>query len=356
MNTTLNIVSSIVGGALVVTTLWSAMLTVVVPRAERPWITQYHFRLLGLFAVHVGRRIPSPEQRDRFESRMAPFALASLPFVWAAHITVGFALVFWRNEGRSFVDAIMLSGSSLTTLGIRTADGTTTLLLVVIEALIGLGLVGLMISYLPTIYTAYTDREIAVARLEVRAGRPPHPVTFLERTHTIGWLEQMDMVWAEWEEWFLEIEETHTTHASLSFFRSAYYGRSWLIAASTVLDAAAMIVSTVDTDVSPRASLCIRSGFTTLRSIADVFDVDYAQDPAPDEPISIDRSAYDALCLELSAKGLPLRADLDQAWRDFAGWRVNYDAALRGLLQALRLDNTEWFEDGRLFRASDADI
>ena len=84
-----------------------------------------------------------------------------------------------------------------------------------IEALIGLGLVGLVISYLPTIYTAYLDREIAVARLEVRAGRPAHPVTFLHRSNRIGWLQEMDPVWAEWENWFLEIEETHSTHTSL---------------------------------------------------------------------------------------------------------------------------------------------
>jgi len=35
----------------------------------------------------------------------------------------------------------------------------------VIEALIGLGLLGVVISYLPTVYNAYLDREIAVARL-----------------------------------------------------------------------------------------------------------------------------------------------------------------------------------------------
>lgn len=353
MTTALEIAAAVAGALLVCGTLWSAMLTVVVPRAERPWITRYHFRFLGFVAVQAGKRIAEPEGRDRLESRMAPFALVTLPFVWAAHIIAGFALIFWAQGFRSFVDAVLLSGSSLTTLGIRDAEATWTLVLVIAEALIGLGLVGLMISYLPTIYNAYTDREIAVARLEVRAGRPPHPATFLKRSYRIGWLEHMDSVWSEWEEWFLEMEETHTTHISLSFFRSAYYGRSWLVAAGTVLDSAALIVSTVDVPASPRASLCIRSGFTTLRSIADIFDVDHPADPAPDDPISIDRAAFDALCMELSAAGLPLRSDLDQAWVDFAGWRVNYDAALLGLANRLRLDRAEWFVEGRISSASD---
>jgi len=58
-----------------------------------------------------------------------------------------------------------LSGSSATPLGIRSTDDSFTLVLVVIEALIGLGLLGVVISYLPTVYNAYLDREIAVARL-----------------------------------------------------------------------------------------------------------------------------------------------------------------------------------------------
>ena len=42
-----------------------------------------------------------------------------------------------------------------------------------------------------------------------------------------------------------------------------------------------------------------------------------------------------------------MRPDLDQAWRDFAGWRVNYDATLIGLLAYLRIEPGEWFGDHR---------
>lgn len=333
-----------VGGiVIVVGTLRSAMLTVVVPRAERPIISAVHFWVIGAVASLVIKGISDPERRDRREARMAPFGLVSLPFVWAFHVTLGFSLIFWAQGTRPWIDAFVLSGSSLTTLGFRSSDDVITLLLTIFEALIGLGLVALMISYLPTIYGAYTDREVAVARLEVRAGRPPSPITFLERSHRIGWLGQMDVVWSEWEEWFLRIEETHTTHSSLPLFRSAQSGRSWLTAAATVLDSAAIIVSAIDGTTSPRASLCLRSGFTTLRSIADVRGIPYPTDPAPDDPISVTRASFDALLDELANDGIALKEDRDQAWRDFAGWRVNYDAALNGLLAALRIDSHDWF-------------
>jgi len=340
----LEILARLVGAALIVGTLWSAMLTVVVPRAERPLITRYHFRLMGLMSKAVHRHVDSPERRSRFDARLAPFSLVTLPFVWATHIMVGFALVFWGQGVRGFSEAFLLSGSSLTTLGIRDAEDTGTLLIVVIEGLIGLGLVGLMISYLPTIYTAYLDREIAVARLEVRAGRPAHPLTFLDRSNRIGWLNEMDQVWAEWENWFLMIEETHSTHTSLSFFRSAVHRRSWLQTAGVVLDTAALMLSTIDVENSPRAALCIRSGFASLGSLADTFAIERPLKPAPDDPVSIDRQTFDQLCAELSEQGLPLVTDLDQAWRDFAGWRVNYDATLYGLFRYLRVEPGEWFD------------
>lgn len=353
MNVALEIGARVIGGLLVAMTLWSAMLTVVVPRAERPRITRYHFRLMGVFSRTAHRLIKSPEGRFRFDARLAPFGLITLAFVWATHIIVGFALIFWGQGVRGFVDALVLSGSSLTTLGIRDADTLSTLVLVVVEALIGLGLVGLMISYLPTVYGAYLDREIAVARLEIRAGRPPHPVTFLERSSRIGWLAEMDTVWSEWESWFLHIEETHSTHTSLSFFRSAQHERSWLVTAGTVLDAAALMQSTIDIPRSPRAVLCIRAGFVALGTLADTFEVDRPLDPQVGDAISIDRNTFDELCEELRARGIPLKSDLDMAWIDFAGWRVNYDASLLGLCSYLRIEPGEWFGAGEVVPTDD---
>ena len=37
-----------------------------------------------------------------------------------------------------------------------------------------------------------------------------------------------------------------------------------------------------------------------------------------------------------------VRADRDQCWRDFAGWRVNYDAALLGLAKLTMAADAPW--------------
>ena len=68
--------------------------------------------------------------------------------------------------------------------------------------------------------------------------------------------------------------------------------------------------------------MCIRAGYVALRRIADFFDIRHNPDPHwPEESISIDRREFDQVCRELADAGVPLKADLEQAWRDFAGWR-----------------------------------
>ncbi len=74
--------------------------------------------------------------------------------------------------------------------------------------------------------------------------------------------------------------------------------------------------------------MLIRSGFLSLRRIADNFQIPYDPDPSPTDPITISRREFDLLCVELRALDVPVKSDLDQAWRDFSGWRINYDEVL----------------------------
>lgn len=113
-----------------------------------------------------------------------------------------------------------------------------------------------------------------------------------------------------------------------------------------VLDAASLMSSVVDVPRTPSAELCIRSGYLTLRRIARMFGVDHDPDPDAGDPIAVSRSEFDEACRRLAAAGVPLRDDRDQAWADFAGWRVNYDS-LAGLTMA---PYAPWSSDRSLTR------
>ncbi|HEX3088135.1 MAG TPA: hypothetical protein VHQ23_05735 [Ilumatobacteraceae bacterium] len=340
------VLAIVAGATLIVWTLGSAVRTVVVPRALIPSLTRFHF--VGLRKVFNLFTKPSRsfERRDASLSLYAPIALVTLPGLWVSFVVIGFTAIFWGTGVHPVSEAFATSGSSLFTLGFIRPRGTYRIVLEFIEAGIGLGLISLMISYLPTIYSAFSRRETLVGMLEVRAGLPPSPAELLTRYHRIGWLDRIEVdIFERWESWFVEIEESHTSQPSLVFFRSPHPERSWITAAGCVLDTAALVASTVDRPHTAACDVLIRSGFLSLRRIADNFQIPYDPNPSPMDPITISRREFDLLCVELRALDVPVKSDLDQAWRDFSGWRINYDQVLVRLCALTTAPPAKWSSD-----------
>jgi hypothetical protein len=275
----------------------------------------------------------------------APLALVLMPVVLLVLVHIGYMLMFWAVEPRPFFEIFEISGSSLLTLGSAEVETTASKLLEFSEATIGLILIALLIAYLPTMYAAFSRRETAVSVWDARAGSPPTVEEMVARTFRTGELSMLRDIWLEWEVWFAELEESHTSLGSLAFFRSPVPNRSWVTACGNVLDCAAFILTTVDVPPEPRAAFCLRSGFLALRQIADFFDLPYDPQPQQDDPISIGRHEYDAVCTALAAQGVPLRPERDETWRHFAGWRVNYDAVLLQLAALTMAPYAPWISD-----------
>ncbi len=284
-------------------------------------------------------------ERDRAMALYAPFSLLMLPAVWVGLVIAGYTAIYWALGIEPLQEAFMVSGSSLLTLGFDRAPTLPTSILAFLEAATGLALVALLISYLPTMYSAFSRREVAVTMLEVRAGSPPSAIEMINRYYRIHGLEHFSELWPVWEVWFADIEETHTSLAALTFFRSPQPDRSWITAAGAVLDAASLIRSTVDVPSDPHADLCIRAGYIALRRIADFFQIKYNAQPDTGDPISITRAEFDEACNRLKEQGVPLKPDRDQAWHDFTGWRVNYDTVLLALARLTMAPEAPWSSD-----------
>ena len=324
----------------------SAVTTVVVPRGVPVRLTRIVFLTTRRFFEARSRFADTYEERDRAMALYAPLTLIVLPVVWLALTLVGFAAMFWALGVQPVRTAFVTSGSSLLTLGFLRAPDLPTTVLAFAEAVSGLILLALLITYLPSMYGAFSRREHAVALVTILAGSPPTPAEMLSRFQAIKGLGQLEQdVWRPWLDWFVDIEETHTSFTGLPFFRSPQPERSWIIAAGVVLDTASIYASTLDVPRSPGAELCIRSGYLALRRIADFYSILYDPDPSPGDPISISREEYDAVYDQLAAAGLPLRADREQAWRDFAGWRVNYDTVLVIMAGFVMAPYAPWISD-----------
>ena len=333
----------LLGLALVVRTVLSAVRTFVVPRGDNDSLSRLVFHNVR----HVFDLIASPSRpyafRDRVMAYYGPVALVLLPAFWLVLLAAGYTLMFWAAGVGSIEAAFVDSGSSLLTLGFARPSVPGTEILAFTEAAIGLALVALLISYLPTIYGAFSRRELLVSLLEVRADSPPSPVVMITRFHRLHGLAALGEMWERWEQWFAEIEETHSSLPVLVYYRSQQPDHSWVSAAGAMMDAAAIVRSSVDIPMDVQADLMIRAGYLAVRRIVAYFRFPDLHDPAPSDPISIERSRFEAALDVLASSGVPLVADRDQAWRDFRGWRVNYDAALRRL-EALAMAPTPWWD------------
>lgn len=327
-------------------TLMSAVRAVVLPRASHNRLPRYTTNAVRLLFRLRLRRVDGYDSRDAIMAMLAPIALLGMLLTWLVVIFVAYAAMYFCLGRRSFASSLMFSGSSMVTLGTTADPRFWPSFVSYTEAGVGLLLVALLISYLPSIYSAFTRREAGVTLLQVRAGVPPRVSTMLIRYHIIEGRElRLKDLWQQWENWFADIEESHTTFTILVYFRSPAPNRSWITSAGALLDSAAMWLAAIEHATDPDAALCLRAGFIALRNIAEAFGIGYDPDPQPDDSVSVTRREWEHELDEMVAQGVPVKADRDEAWQAWKGWRVNYDTVLLRLARLVEAPPAPWVSD-----------
>jgi len=340
-----DILLDVFAAVLVVSTLLSAVRSTMLPRGVKSLIAGTVFSVTRIiFRLRAGRS-PTYERRDKVMAMYGPVALLTLLVSWYVILVTGFTAAYLGTGVNRIGTAFRISGSAVFTLGTTTDPRLVPSILGYTEAGLGLLILTLLITYLPTMYSVFAQREAAVAQLQVRAGNPPAAWTMLIRFYRIGMTTRLTELWQQWEGWFAALEESHTSFPVLPYFRSPQPDQSWVTAAGTVLDAASLWASTVEHPNDPDAQLCIRAGFVALRRLADFFNVPYASDPSPDDPITISRAEYDEVCRIMEAAEMVLKADREASWLSFKGWRVNYDTVLLNLARMVEAPIAPWTSD-----------
>jgi len=370
---------SLLAVVLVSTAVRSAVATVVVPRGLPSTLTRVVFvSLLVLFRLRL--RLPARRssrldhgehgRRDRVLVFYAPVALLTLQTTWLLLVAAGFTAASLA-QGEGGWQAITTSGSSLLTLGFDHPPSHLATVLSFVEAGIGLALLALLITYLPSLYAAFSRRERAVRKLEVRAGDPPDGVTLLERAFLGRRGSTLGTLWADWEDWFVDLEETHTSFASLAFFRSPNLTLSWITAAGAVLDAAALLLAVQAEVVGPDrtgiaaghahvgrdladagadgdplgAEVCLRSGTLALQRVAAYCGVPLTAGTGTESPVRVRREEFADAFSRLRCTGLGGQTSEELAWEAFRPLRSRYDDALVGLAGLVEAPPAPWSSD-----------
>ena len=343
-------VAAAVGLLLVITSASSVIGTLIVPRSVTSTVTRHVDKVVNGAFVLITNPVRSFRRRDRILATHAATILIAQIAAWLGMFFVGFSLMFWPLVHGGITDAFRLAGPGLWQIGTDYAHGALEVTLLDIATVIGIVTITLQIAYLPTLYSEFNRRENAVELLNARAGVPSWGPELLARTYYalgtgVSTIDTLPELYENWESWAAEVGESHTTYLPLVRFRSPKPLSSWVTSLLAVLDSAALLLSlNPSTAPTVKARLCLRAGFICFQDIARAMRLDIPDEVDPQLGISITYKEFLEAVERMRFVEFPIEREneLDEAWQDFVGWRVNYERAAFAIAYAIDAVPAKW--------------
>lgn len=231
----------------------------------------------------------------------------------------------------------------------------------------GLAVMALVISLMFNLYGSFQRREVMVLTLDARAGAPPSGVALLETYARFGLLADLPATFAAWELWSAEILESHRAYPILPYFRSSHDNESWVSALGAVLDAATLMLTTVDAaaadedeissdDATLDATLMAQLNHArllqaqgaahmmyglathTVLDLSDWFDLPRGNDPG------VEQMEFHLARGRLARAGFALR-EAEKSWHDFSELRAVYAVPLNAMAKRFATPPAQWIGD-----------
>jgi hypothetical protein len=247
------------------------------------------------------------------------------------------------------------------TIGFGDIVATETLARVVLTAAAasGLSLVALVISLTFTLYSSFQRREVRVLMLDARAGAPPSGVTLLETYARYDMIDELPPFFNSWEVWAAEMLESHLAYPLLPYFRSSHDNESWVSAMGAVLDAATLVITTIDSAADagqPSAALKPQGPAHMMYGLGCHATIDLSHwfsdrlegiDPKTGDIVrdaGVERTEFTLARLRLERAGYRL-LPADESWTAFQQKRAEYAAALNAIAKHLATPPSQWIGD-----------
>src|SRR5450631_4511868 len=345
----MHILCAIAGILSILGILLDAFETVVLPRrVQRSFrLTSWFYRRTWIPYRRLANRIPSRARRENFLGYFGPLSLIFLLILWAGGLIFGFALLqygvgeHFRISGEPLTFGVLVyhSGETFFTLGYGDIIPSSGLArtLAVVEAGLGFGFLGVVIGYLPTIYSSFSRREIEISLLDARAGSPPSAAELLTRAASSQDQRTLDQLFRDWERWAAEVLESHLSYPVLSFYRSQHSNQSWLGALTVVLDATALVIAGIDGVNNEQAKWTFKMARHAVVDLAQVVNARY--DPSAQDRLTPEDLAQ--IRAQLGEKGLRLRTD-GEAETKLAQLRSQYEPYAIAIARNLYIPLPPW--------------
>ncbi len=322
---------------------------IILPRRADSQVTlaRLFLRALGRAWTGVARKIQARSRRENLLSYYGPIALILVFGLWAVGLILGFACLGWAFGSRyshglssSFLTDLYTSGTTFFTIGFAdiTPNSGLERALSVLEAAVGFGFLGLVISYLPLFYQSFAGREVLISMLDEWAGSPASAGELLRRLGEDGCLEDLDHFLRDWEEWTAELLERHLSYPILGAFRSQHENQSWVASLTMILDLCALIrvgIEGVPTRVGRLTYAIARHAVGDLTQVYHLVPHEPQEDRLPPSDLLKLREV-------LAASNIHL-LESQAANEKLAEFRGEYEPYANALAEFLLMDLPPWY-------------
>jgi hypothetical protein len=240
-------------------------------------LTRTFYRLTWPPFAAAARRVKSGRKREGILGVYGPLSLVLIMVVWAAALVLGFTSLQWaagmkpaRVPG-TLPNDLYLSATTFFTLETGEPANPLSKWITAIEGGLGLSFLGLVISYLPVFYQAFSKRELEISLLDARAGSPPSAADLLEIE--VSNPRTLERYLESWEQWAAELLESQLSFPMLAWFRSHHANQSWVTALTAMTDSAAVISLCADGDLKTQAEFTFAMGRHVFADIAAIFEL-----------------------------------------------------------------------------------
>ncbi len=342
----MNTLAILVGIALVV---WMALdsfetLLATAIHGSRWSFTRRYYRLVWAIYRPFCARMKDEVKRERWLARLGPVSFVGLLGTWAFFEILGWGLVWWGFR-ESFVSHVGGFGESWYYSGVvyfsigfgdvLPATGGLRLL-TVIEGFTGLGTLGLVIGYLPSLYAAYSARERRLLLLDDLTDARITPVSFV-RSHIgpDGDCTELNKMFDTWAEWCADVYDSHTSFPMLIWFRSKHRGHSWITGLGVVTDAAISFAGTVPGADRGPAMRMYRQSVRLVTDLADRVGLE------PVEATDLKSRWWSVGYSLMQQTGVPMR-DFDESWGRIRAMRMEFHPYMEAFIDQLLAPRGFW--------------
>src|SRR5947209_16740813 len=306
------------GLAIILATFYDLFRSIVLPRATVTRLRLVRLLFFAFWAMWRGlsRRIQNPARKEAWLATFGPSAVLAMFATWALAFMLGYALILDGLSSQihpvldNFGESLYFSATTIVPLsyGDFVPTGLGARLAIIFESATGVGIAALVITLLFSLYASFQAREEMVVQLDALAGAPPSGTQLLETVFERGLREELVKTFDDWRRWSAAVLESHLAYPILLYFRSSHDNEAWLNSFGAVMDAATLVMSSVDEDEEGPARLMFTVGNHLVEDLSWYFR--YGASSA--DPL-VDREEFNEAVVRLKAAGYPCHPS-DARW------------------------------------------